>query len=52
MDVQEIIQTAREFGLKINSLNGIDEKTLSDLRQAVIEYKENRRNVHTVDYMW
>jgi hypothetical protein len=52
LDTQEIIRTAREFGLKINNLDNIDDKILSDLRQAIIEFKENRCNIHTVDYMW
>ena len=46
------MQTASEFGLKISNLDDLDEKTLADLHQAILEYKENRRNVHTIDYMW
>jgi len=52
LNIQEIIQTASEFGLKISNLDDLDEKTLADLYQAILEYKENRCNVHTIDYMW
>jgi len=52
LNTQEIVQIAKEFGLKISNLDDLDEKTLADLHQAIIEYKENRCNIHTIDYMW
>ncbi|MCE9652513.1 MAG: hypothetical protein K8Q89_05590 [Nitrosarchaeum sp.] len=52
MKIQKIMQTASEIGLRINKLDDLDEKTLQDIHQAIIEYKENRNDVHIIDYMW
>ncbi|MBS3925839.1 MAG: hypothetical protein KGZ34_04010 [Nitrosarchaeum sp.] len=52
MKISEIIQNASEFGLKINKLDDLDEEILDDMHQSVIEYKEKRYSLHTIDYLW
>ncbi|MCE9652921.1 MAG: hypothetical protein K8Q89_07710 [Nitrosarchaeum sp.] len=52
MSIKEIIQAASQLGLRINNLEDLDEKTLKEMRQAIIEYEKNRNNNHIIDYMW
>jgi len=52
LNIQEIIHIANEFGLKLGNLDDLDEKTLEELYRAVTEYRENRYNIHTIDYLW
>jgi hypothetical protein len=52
LKISEIIQNASEFGLKIGKLDDLDDEVLEDMHQSVIEYKENRCSVHSIDYLW
>ncbi|NJK77949.1 MAG: hypothetical protein HC944_03235 [Nanoarchaeota archaeon] len=52
MNIPEIIHDASEFGLKINKLDDLDEEILADMHQSILEYKENRNNLHNIDYLW
>jgi len=52
LKIPEIIQNASEFGLKISKLDDLDDDILEDMHQSIIEYKEKRHSVHTIDYLW
>jgi hypothetical protein len=52
LNISEIIQNANELGLKISKLDDLDDEILEDMHQSLIEYKEKRCNLHTIDYLW
>jgi len=52
LKIQEITQTAKQLGRRINNLEDLDENTLQEMYYAIKEYAKNKNNSHVIDYMW